>query len=97
MINNWFDKLLFWLIFADQLMKSVIYRCTYRHLYLFQKTLEETGQSVMAATVPVTLQKKKAPSHESSDAAPEFPLVQTEMVDDGITSDQRQLTYQRDS
>ena len=97
MINNWFAKFLFWLISVDQLMKSVIYRCTYRQLYLFQKTLEETGQSVMAATVPVILQKKKAPSHESSYAATAIPLVQTEMVEGGITSDQRQLTYQRDS
>ena len=77
-------------------MKSIIYRSTYRQLYLFQKTLEETGQPVMAATVPVTLQKKKAPSHESSDAATAVPLVQPEMVEEGIKADQRLLTYQRD-
>ena len=78
-------------------MKSVIYRSTYRQLYLFQKTLEETGQSVMAASVPVTLQEKKAPSQESSDSATAVPLVQPEMVEEGITADQTQLTYQRDS
>ena len=77
-------------------MKSVIYRSKYRQLYLFQKTLEETGQSVMAATVPVTLMKKNAPSQESTDAATAVPLVQTEMVEEGIPSDQRQLAYQRD-
>ena len=27
-------------------------------LYLFQKTLQETGQSVMAATVPVHMERK---------------------------------------
>ena len=75
-------------------MKSVIYRSTYRQLYLFQKTLEETGQSVMAASVPVILQKKKAPCQESSDSATAVPLVQTEMVEECINSDQRQLTYQ---
>ena len=77
-------------------MKSIIYRSTHRQLYLFQKTLEETGQPVMAATVPVILQKKEATSHESSDAATAVPLVQPEMVEESITEDQRQLTYQRD-
>ena len=76
-------------------MDSIIYRSTYKQLYLFQKTLEETGQSVMAATVPVTLQKKKAPWHESFDSTTAVPLVQTEMVKEGITTDKRQLTYQR--
>ena len=47
---------------ADQLMETVIYRTTYRNLYLFRKTLLETGQLVMAANVPVKLEKRNAAS-----------------------------------
>ena len=39
-------------------MKSIIYRSTYGNLYLFKKTLQEHGQAVMAATVPVKLQRR---------------------------------------
>ena len=77
-------------------MKSVIYRCTYRHLYLFQKTLQETGQSVMAATVPVKLQTNNAGPQECLAAETAFPLIQSEMIDEGTILDQRLLTYLRD-
>ena len=46
-------------------MKRVIYRSNYRQLYLFQKTLQETGQSIMAGTVPVKLERKHAASQGS--------------------------------
>ena len=47
----------------DQLMEKVIYRTTYKNLYLFKKTLLETGQLVMAANVPVKLENRNAASH----------------------------------
>ena len=47
---------------ADQLMETVIYRTTYKNLYLFKKTLLETGQLVMAANVPVKLDVRNAAS-----------------------------------
>ena len=69
--------------FADQLMERVIYRSTYKQLYLFQKTLRETNQFVMAATVPVKIEKRNA-------ASP------TETVEEyNNTPDTRLLTYQR--
>ena len=77
-------------------MKNVIYRCTYRQLYLFQKTLQETGQSVMAATVPMIQQTSNVASQVSLVAATPVPLVQSEMVDEGTPLDQRLLTYLRD-
>ena len=43
---------------ADDLMEHIIYRTTYKNLYLFKKTLLETGQVVMAATVPVKLEER---------------------------------------
>ena len=70
-------------------MKSVIYRSTYKHLYLFQKTLVETGQSVMAATVPVTLQSQIDQPQQTLVATTAVPLVQTETAEEGITSNQR--------
>ena len=50
---------------ADQLIEKVIYRTTYKDLYLFKKTLLETGQLVMAATVPVKLEERNATSQDS--------------------------------
>ena len=47
---------------ADQLMDKVIYRTTYKNLYLFKKTLLETGQLVMAANVPVKVENRNATS-----------------------------------
>ena len=34
-------------------MQSIIYRTTYRNLFLFQRTLQEYGQYVLAEAVPV--------------------------------------------
>ena len=39
-------------LFAAYLMEDV-YKMTYSDLYLFQKTLQETGQPVLADNVPV--------------------------------------------
>ena len=50
---------------ADELMEKAIHRTTYKNLYLFKKTLEETGQSVLAATVPVQLGERNAASQDS--------------------------------
>ena len=38
---------------ADELMHRVIYKSTYRNLFLFQKTLQEYAQYVLAEAVPV--------------------------------------------
>ena len=78
-------------------MKKVIYRSTYKKLYLFQKTLQETGQSVMAATVPVELERKTVVSQESSVATNTVKLAELETELKGLPSDQRLLTYQRDA
>ena len=43
------------------LMESV-HRLTYKQLYLFKKTLIETGQLTMANTVPVKLVEDKQPA-----------------------------------
>ena len=50
---------------ADKLMERVIYKTTYRNLYLFKKTLLETGQLVMAETVPVKVHHGNAALQES--------------------------------
>ena len=77
-------------------MKNVIYRSTYKQLYLFQKTLQETGQFVMAATVPVKLERKTTACQESLVAETAVHVVESKVPGEGITSDQRLFTYQRD-
>ena len=44
------------LYFSEYLMEEV-YRMTYNSLYLFQKTLAETGQTVLAKAVPVEVRE----------------------------------------
>ena len=80
-----FEKLLLFTA-AEQLMERVIYRTTYKNLYLFKKTLLETGQFVMAETVPVKLHTGNAASQESLVAETAVHPVDSEMVED-ITSD----------
>ena len=43
-------------IFAAYLMEQV-YRMTYHSAFLFQKTLAETGQTLLAEAVPVKVRK----------------------------------------
>ena len=66
---------------AEELMEKVIYRTTYKNLYLFKKTLLETGQLVMAATVPVKLEEMNAVSRDSSVAETEVHLEEIEMAE----------------
>ena len=81
-------------IVADQLMEGVIFRSTYKQLYLFQKTLEETGQLVMAKTVPVELERRNAASEGSMDQEVAAHRPESEGVELGITSDGGSLTIQ---
>ena len=68
-------------------MEGVIFRSTYKQLYLFRKTLEETGQSVMAETVPVELQSRNTESEGSVGEEAAAPRPDSETVELGITSD----------
>ena len=77
-------------------MERGIYRTTYKNLYLFKKTLVETGQSVLAAAVPVELEERNTASQNSSVTETAVQLAELEMLEEGITSDQRLLTYLRD-
>ena len=70
-------------------MERVIYRTTYKNLYLFKKTLQETGQLVMAANVPVKLCERNAGSQESSVAKTAVHLEELEMVEEDNISDQK--------
>ena len=67
---------------ADQLMENVIYRTTYKNLYLFKKTLLETGQLVMAATVPVRLKEGNAASQDSLVADSEVHPEELDIVEE---------------
>ena len=73
-------------------MARAIYRTTYKNLYLFKKTLVETGQSVLAAAVPVKLEERNTASLVTETAVQ---LAESELLAEGIASDERLLTYLR--
>ena len=74
-------------LFCRPVDERVIYRSTYKSLYLFQITLQETGQFVMASTVPVRTERRSAITSSDMEAVDDI---------DHNTSDQRLLAYQRD-
>ena len=78
-------------------MKSIIYRSTYGNLYLFKKTLQEHGQSVMAETVPVKLQRRGTESGQATPRSSERGLSDTiDPTDvDGVSVDASVLCYSR--
>ena len=78
---------------ADQLMEGVMLRSTYKQLYLFRKTLEETGQSVMAETVPVELERRNTASSGSVGGESAAHRPESERIEIGITSDGRHLPF----
>ena len=77
---------------AGLLMENVIYRTTCKNLYLFKKTLVETGQSVMASTVPVKLYDRNAASLEQP---PVEVLQELEAVPEYYTKKLVRTTHER--
>ena len=81
-------------------MSAVIYRSTRQKLYLFQKTLKETGQSVMAAAVPVKLTKRTVGHQDTAlvgesdtPATTSDTYIVLDEEREDITSDERVLVY----